>query len=111
MENVIRLRVEVLKAWADITRLEILEFLKDGEKTANEVQLALEKSQSTISQHLKNLTLANLIAVRRDGTKKFYCIKDMKIFDILSLIDSFISDLNREKIDQISSMNIDDILR
>ena len=99
-----------LKVLADTTRLDILELLKGGEKHANQIQTALNKSQSTISQHLKTLTNADLVKVRREGTKKFFFIKDNHIFDIISSANSFISSLDKEKIDVISSVDILDTL-
>jgi len=53
--------IEFLRILADQTRLDILDLLRYKEKTSSEIQTALEKSQSTISQHLKALSNKNLI--------------------------------------------------
>ncbi|MHA1379722.1 MAG: ArsR/SmtB family transcription factor [Candidatus Helarchaeota archaeon] len=110
MEERNRSIVSFLKVIADVTRLDILNFLKNTEKSASEIQDAVRKSQSTISQQLKILINSELINVRREGAKKYYKIKDPQIFDILSIIVSFIGDQNREKIDLITKDHIHDIL-
>ncbi|MHA1385504.1 MAG: ArsR/SmtB family transcription factor [Candidatus Helarchaeota archaeon] len=102
--------VAFLKVLADVTRLEILNFLKNQEKSASDIQSEIKKSQSTISQQLKILINSDLLSVRREGEKKFYKIKNAQIFDILSIILSFISNQNREKIDNITNLNILDTL-
>ena len=102
--------VNFLKIIADTTRLSILQFLKNNETTASEIQGALNKSQSTISQQLKLLINVELVSFRRVGAKKFYKIKNPEIFNILSIIMAFISNQNKEKIDQLTSIDILDTL-
>ncbi len=58
---------DFLKVLADKTRLEILELLKKSERSSDEIQEHLEKSQPTVSQHLKILTDANLISNEKKG--------------------------------------------
>ncbi|MFX0134224.1 MAG: ArsR/SmtB family transcription factor [Candidatus Hodarchaeota archaeon] len=102
--------VRFLKVIADVTRLEILNFLKNTEKTASEIQDAINKSQSTVSQQIKILISADLVSSRRDGAKKYYMIKNPKIFDVISLIKSYISTQDREKIEKITSIDVLDTL-
>lgn len=102
--------VKFLKIIADSTRLEILEFLKNNENTANEIINAINKSQSTVSQQLKTLIDADLVISRREGAKKIYKLKNPQIFNIISMIISFITNQNREKIDTMSSLDVLDTL-
>jgi len=99
-----------LKVLADSTRLEIIEILKSGESDSENLQKTLNKSQSTISQHLKSLTNAGIINFNREGAKKRYFIRDTDIQKILLDIKSFISRYNKEKIDSLVSREISDIL-
>jgi len=85
------IRAKVFKAIADPTRLEIIEFLKKGEKCQCEIHPELEKSQSTISQHLKILIDCGIIEMRRDGQKKIYSIKEPDILQMIELIDDLIT--------------------
>jgi DNA-binding transcriptional ArsR family regulator len=57
-------------ALADPTRRAILARLAKGEATVNELAEPFEMTQPAISQHLKVLEDAGLIARRVDGTKR-----------------------------------------
>ncbi len=102
---------EFLKALADKSRLDIIKFLKNGEKTSQEIQDMLGKGQSTVSQQLKVLILANIVNFRVVGVKKFYSIKDTKIFQLLSQINSYILGQSQEKVDAITSLGVMDTLQ
>lgn len=110
MEELIEPLVKFLKVIADSTRLKIINLLKSGEKTANTIQASLAKSQSTISQQLKILTNADILVVRREGVKKFFKIKDPQIFEVISSISDYLSHLNKEKIDTLTSLDVLDTL-
>ena len=49
--------IEFMKILADQTRLEILDLLNHENRTSSQIQSTLNKSQSTISQQLKVLTM------------------------------------------------------
>jgi len=89
MEDSIDSTANFLKVLADSTRLKIIIFLKNNEKTVQEIQDYLNRSQSTVSQQLKILTTADLLNVRQEGPKKFFTVKDNQIFDVVSKIESF----------------------
>ena len=57
-------------ALADPTRRAILARLAQGEATVMELAKPFEMSQPAVSQHLKVLELAGLIARRVEGTKR-----------------------------------------
>ena len=82
--------IEFLKVLADQTRLEILDLLNNEKRTSLQIQSALEKSQSTISQHLKVLTNSNIIKFERKNNVKYYEIKNEEIFNLLIDIKSFV---------------------
>ena len=90
--------IEFLKVLADQTRLEILDLLYQENKTSSEIQSALNKSQSTISQHLKVLTSKNLIIFERINNLKYYKIKNLEIFKLLVDIKDFVTKINQEKL-------------
>ncbi|MFO7794677.1 MAG: ArsR/SmtB family transcription factor [Promethearchaeati archaeon] len=85
------LRLEVLKALSDETRLKLLDYLKHGEEICVcEIERDFDKSQSTLSRHLKTLEDADIIKSRKVGIKKFFSIKDTQVFKILAVIDNLI---------------------
>ena len=102
--------IEFLKVLSDQTRLEILDLLYHKKKTSSEIQSALKKSQSTISQHLKVLTNMNLIIFDRINNIKYYKIKNKEVFKLLIDIKSFVAEINKEKLQVMSNEDILDTL-
>ncbi len=99
--------IEFLKVLADQTRLEILDLLYREKKPSSEIQSALNKSQSTISQHLKVLSSKNLIVFERINNVKYYQVKNKEIFKLILEIKSFVDGINKER---LQTMNDEDIL-
>ncbi|MFZ1775245.1 MAG: metalloregulator ArsR/SmtB family transcription factor [Rhizobiaceae bacterium] len=61
-------------ALADANRRRLMEALRDGPKTVNELASALPVSRPAVSQHLKALLDARLVSVRAEGTRRWYSI-------------------------------------
>jgi predicted transcriptional regulator len=72
----------IFKALADTTRLRILKLLKARELCVCEIMIALDLTQPTTSHHLKILENVGLIKRRKKGKWVFYCIKNLKKFEI-----------------------------
>ena len=102
--------IEFLRVLADQTRLEIIDLLRNEKKTSSEIQTILNKSQSTISQHLKVLTNKNLILFERINNLKYYKIKNSDIFKLLVEIRSYVAGINKEKLQTMSDEDIIDTL-
>jgi len=102
--------IEFLKVLADQTRLDMLELMRDEKKTSSEIQKALGKSQSTISQHLKALSNKNLIIFDRINNAKSYKINNPNIFKLLVEIKSFVSTINQEKLKDLRDLDVIDTL-
>ena len=88
VENQNRFKSTVFHALSDPIRLEILSFLRDGEKCVCEIVPHLSLIQPLVSRHLKILKDAGIIRCRKDGTKRMYSIVDYKIFNIVDDLDS-----------------------
>lgn len=72
--------LEVLKALADPCRLRLVAVLLHGEFTVQELTRILRMGQSRISRHLKILTEAGILAVKRQGTWSYYRIGEENRF-------------------------------
>ncbi|UYP45875.1 hypothetical protein NEF87_002160 [Candidatus Lokiarchaeum ossiferum] len=83
--------MNVLKAIADDTRMAILQSLRSGPLTVSDIEKITGKSHSTTSQQLKSLSNSNLVTYRKEGTQKFYKIRDRQIFDMLESVSSYLS--------------------
>lgn len=62
----------VFRAFADRTRLRILNILREGETCVGDMVAVLAAPQPTISRHLAHLRRAELVEVEREGTWCFY---------------------------------------
>lgn len=62
----------VASALGDPTRLQILGALRSGEQTVGAIAEGFAMTRPAISQHLRVLRDAELVAVREDGTRNFY---------------------------------------
>jgi ArsR family transcriptional regulator len=80
--------VKILSALSDPTRLELLEYLSNGERCVCEILPAFQRSQSTISKHLNILYEADILERKVDGKRTVYGIKDTQVFDLIRMVDT-----------------------
>ncbi|HEY5975654.1 MAG TPA: metalloregulator ArsR/SmtB family transcription factor, partial [Geobacteraceae bacterium] len=64
--------LDTLKALADTCRLRLTAVLLSGEFTVQELTRIMGMGQSRISRHLKILTEAGVLTVKRQGTWSYY---------------------------------------
>ena len=87
-KTVSELRLKILCALSDPTRLELLEYLSEGERCVCEILPAFQRSQSTISKHLNILHEADILERKVEGKRTVYRIKDPQVFDLIRMVDS-----------------------
>src|SRR4030066_917492 len=98
-----RLKARVFYALSDPVRIEILEFIRDGEKVVCEIVPHLNLIQPVVSRHLKILKDVGIIRCRKDGTKRMYSIVDSRIYNIVdNLTPELVSVLTKEVLDQMT---------
>lgn len=79
---------ELCHAFADETRLDILDRLKEGERCVCELTDALQTGQSRLSFHLKVLKDAGLIHDRPEGRWIYYSINSDAVEELGDLVAS-----------------------
>ena len=98
-----RFKATIYHALSDPIRLEILDFLRDGEKCVCEIIPQLNIIQPVVSRHLKILKDAGLIRYRKDGTKRMYSLVDPRIHNAVeALTPELVGVLQKEVIEQMS---------
>jgi ArsR family transcriptional regulator len=75
--------VQLLKGFADDTRLRILCLLRGREVCVHEIVDALDMSQSAVSHQLRVLRDARLVSHRRDGRHVYYRLADDHVREML----------------------------
>jgi rhodanese-related sulfurtransferase/DNA-binding HxlR family transcriptional regulator len=87
------------KALGNGNRLEILEFLAQGERSVEELSKVAGLTVANTSQHLQHLRQAGLVASRKEGLKVYYYLSGddiVPLLDALRLVsERHISDVER----------------
>jgi len=78
-----------LKAIAEPRRRAILHLVRDQERTAGDIADHFEVTRPAVSQHLRVLKEAGLVAERRDGTRRWYRARPETIRDLQRFLEEF----------------------
>jgi len=78
-------KAEFFKALAHPLRIRVLEILRHGERSVQELQSALGVDQSTVSQQLAVLRARNVVGARKEGTTVRYAVRDPLVGDLLDV--------------------------
>jgi DNA-binding transcriptional ArsR family regulator len=98
-----RFRAKVFNALSDPIRLQIIEFLRDGEKCVCEITPHLGLVQPLVSRHLRILKSAGLVKRRKEGTWHYYSLTDESILEIIDkLTPQLLESIKRKIIEQIA---------
>jgi|ERR671924_1571935 DNA-binding transcriptional ArsR family regulator len=80
---------EAMNALGDPTRRAIFERLRAGPRTVGKLAEGLPVSRPAVSQHLRVLKDAGLVADRREGTRRVYRIEPDGVGSLRAYFDSF----------------------
>ncbi len=73
----------VARALGSAVRLEILDFLAQGERNVDELAQVADLSVANASKHLQQLKAAGLVEARRDGKHIRYRLADDRVLDAI----------------------------
>ncbi|GAB4232436.1 MAG: metalloregulator ArsR/SmtB family transcription factor [Stanieria sp.] len=76
-------KADLFKILSNPIRIQILDTLRQGEKSVNDIAQWLEIEASSVSQQLAILRRYNLVKGRREGNYIFYSINEPAIFKVL----------------------------
>jgi len=76
-------------AIADPNRRHLLEELRRGPKTVNELAAGLPVSRPAVSQHLKVLLEAGLVNAKAEGTRRVYTVSNAGFLKLNIWLDQF----------------------
>ena len=83
---------EALRAIAEPRRRDILRLIRNTELPAGEIASRFDVTRPAISQHLKILVEAELVAVRRQGTRRLYRARPEGLSDLRTYLEGFWQD-------------------
>ena len=78
-------KAEFFKALAHPIRIRLLEVLRDGQRSVQELQTRLGLDQSIVSQQLAILRAKHIVTARKEGTTVRYEIRDPLVGDLLDV--------------------------
>ena len=93
-----KFKAKIFKALSDPVRIEILEFLRDGEKCVCKIVPHVDLIQPVVSRHLKILKNCGMVTCRKDGNWRLYSVADPEIFKVIDGLTPEIMNSLTEKI-------------
>ena len=81
-------------------RIKLLDRLRDGAATVQELQDATGASQQNVSKHLSTLLQANLVSRTREGNFVRYAITDDSVFELCETVCGGL----RRQLDELESI-------
>lgn len=85
MSELSQFKAEFFKALAHPLRIRILDELRKGEVSVNDLGSRLNVEQSNLSQQLAVLRNRNILAARKDGQNVYYSVRDPQLFELLDV--------------------------
>ena len=82
-DMVFKIKADFLKALAHPARLQVIEYLKNGEASVGKLVQALGIEQSSLSRHLATLRDLGVLEARQEKTSVYYNLHDHDIFKVL----------------------------
>jgi DNA-binding transcriptional ArsR family regulator len=79
-DDLVGLIAERFRALAEPTRIKLLDQLRAGEATVQDLTDAVGSTQQNVSKHLTVLRYAGIVRRRKDGNYVHYSIKDDGVF-------------------------------
>ena len=85
-KKIYQLHSELCRSLSHPKRLEILNNLRDGEKSVSELLSVVASSKANLSQHLAILREKRIISSRREGVNIFYRLANPKMIKACDII-------------------------
>jgi DNA-binding transcriptional ArsR family regulator len=79
------LKADFFKALSHPVRVRILEILRHGGRSVQDLQQALQLDQAIVSQHLARLRAKNVVEARKDGMTMRYTVRDPAVGELLDV--------------------------
>ncbi len=96
-KTLFELQSEVCKTLASPKRLEIINALKEGEKTVGELVEILGVPKANVSQHLAVMRLKGILSSRREGVNIYYQIANQKVIQACTLMREVLTEQMEER--------------
>jgi len=99
--EVYELHANICSVFSNPKRLEIIDILRDGEKSVSEIMKRTKISKTNLSQHLSLMRDRGIVTSRREGQNIYYSISNKKIIQAYDLMLDVLRELTRKKASQL----------
>lgn len=84
--KVYEMHAEICKVLTNPKRIELLNLLREEERSVGELVTLAELPQTNVSQHLSFLRQKGMVVARREGANIFYSVANPKIFHAMDIM-------------------------
>ena len=85
-EKIFQMHAELCKSMANPTRLKIINLLREGEKSVEELRERLKLPKANLSQHLSILRQRRIVTNRRSGLNVYYRCANPKMLKACEIL-------------------------
>jgi DNA-binding transcriptional ArsR family regulator len=89
----LKLKAKLFRGFSDMSRLSILEALRDGPLTVGAIVEQTGLSQSNVSNHLRCLSDCDLVVSTPQGRYTLYQLSDSRVAEMLRLAEELLHDV------------------
>ena len=97
---------DFFKVLSEVSRLQIVRTLKEGEKNVSEIIRITGLGQANVSKHLKLLTQAGIVKRTQQGVNVVYAIANPLVFSLCDLVCNSIATQLQEQNQHLESLKV-----
>lgn len=101
-KSIYEMQAEICKTLTNPKRIEILNVLKNEEKTVSELVAALGVSKANVSQHLAVMRHKGILMTRRVGVNIYYRVTNPKVIEACALMKEVLFEQHAAKKKMVS---------
>ena len=83
---------EMCKVFTSPVRVEIMDILRNGKKSVNELVHITGGNQSNVSQHLQIMKEKGIVIAEKKGNQVFYSLSNPKISEAFGILKEILTD-------------------
>jgi DNA-binding transcriptional ArsR family regulator len=89
----VEIQAKLFRGFSDASRLAIMDAMRDGAVTVNEIVEATGLTQPNVSNHLSCLKDCGLVVSEQQGRYVYYELSDKRVGQLLMLADQLLGDV------------------
>ena len=96
-QNIFEIQAELCRAMGSPLRMKIVHLLRAGPLNVNDIAIAMQSPQASISRNLAILRNAGIVTAHREGTNAIYQVANPKILSVCDMMREVLSEQIEEQ--------------